>query len=100
MLRIASECPDSSSLHIMKSQAQQLFSMQSQADDLPKDIPDLGTLGNYLLTRQVALHLPAKLQILLHIMHTGLPCCFTDLDRLLLFLICYVLVQMAREHCS
>ena len=74
VLRIASECPNSSSLHIMKSQAQQLFSMQPQADDLPKDIPDLGTLGNYLLTRQVALHLPAKLQILLHVMHTVLPC--------------------------
>ncbi len=59
----------------MKSQAQQLFSMQPQADDLPKDIPDLGTLGNYLLTRQVASHLPAKLQILLHVMHTGLPYC-------------------------
>ncbi|KAL0028453.1 hypothetical protein WJX77_007542 [Trebouxia sp. C0004] len=51
VLRIASECPDSSSLHVMKSQAQQLFSMQPEADDLPKDIPDLGTLGNYLLTR-------------------------------------------------
>lgn len=32
----------------MKSQAQQLFSTQPQADDLPSD---LGTLGNYLLTR-------------------------------------------------
>ncbi|KAL0040730.1 hypothetical protein WJX79_003436 [Trebouxia sp. C0005] len=51
VLRIVNECPDSSSLHIMKSQAQQLFSAQPQADDLPRDIPDLGTLGNYLLTR-------------------------------------------------
>ena len=37
----------------MKSQAQQLFNVQPHPDDLPKDIPDLGTLGNYLLTRQV-----------------------------------------------
>lgn len=48
VLRIVSDCPDSSPLQVMKSQAQQLFSTQPQADDLPSD---LGTLGNYLLTR-------------------------------------------------
>ena len=53
VLRIVSNCPDSSPLQVMKAQAQQLFSVKPQADDLPKDIPDLGTLGNYLLTRQV-----------------------------------------------
>ena len=57
VLGIVSECPDTSPLQVMKSRAQQLFSVQPQADDLPKDIPDLGTLGNYLLTRQVSRNL-------------------------------------------
>ena len=53
VLQIVSECPESSPLQAMKSQAEQLFIIQTPADDLPKDIPDLGTLGNYLLTRSV-----------------------------------------------
>lgn len=55
VLGIVSACPETSPLHVMKLRAQQLFGGQPQADDLPKDIPDLGTLGNYLLTRQVSL---------------------------------------------
>ena len=51
VLQIVSECPDTSPLHVMKAQAQHLFTRQPQPDDLPRDIPDLGTLGNYLLTR-------------------------------------------------
>ena len=54
VLGIVSVCPDTSPLQVMKLRAQQLFSMQPQPDDLPKDIPDLGTLGNYLLTRHVS----------------------------------------------
>ena len=53
VLGIVSVCPDTSPLQVMKSRAQQLFGTQPQPDDLPKDIPDLGTLGNYLLTRHV-----------------------------------------------
>lgn len=55
VLGIVSACPETSPLHVMKLRAQQLFGARPQADDLPKDIPDLGTLGNYLLTRQVSL---------------------------------------------
>lgn len=53
VLGIVSVCPDTSPLQVMKLRAQQLFSTQPQPDDLPQDIPDLGTLGNYLLTRHV-----------------------------------------------
>lgn len=49
-----SASPDTSPLQVMKLRAQQLFSAQPQAEALPEDIPDLGTLGNYLLTRQVS----------------------------------------------
>ena len=55
VLAIVNACPDTSPLQVMKLRAQQLFSAPPQAEDLPKDIPDLGTLGNYLLTRQVSL---------------------------------------------
>ena len=51
VLQIVSGCSEDSQLHVMKTQAQQLFSTTIPADDLPTDIPDLGTLGNYLLTR-------------------------------------------------
>ena len=54
VLGIVSVCPDTSPLQVMKLRAQQLFSAHAQPDDLPKDIPDLGTLGNYLLTRHVS----------------------------------------------
>lgn len=51
VLAIVSASPDTSPLQVMKLRAQQLFSAQPQAEALPEDIPDLGTLGNYLLTR-------------------------------------------------
>ncbi|KAL3139596.1 hypothetical protein ABBQ38_003915 [Trebouxia sp. C0009 RCD-2024] len=50
VLAIVSACPATSPLQVMKLRAQQLFSAPPQADDLPKDIPDLGGGKTLLLT--------------------------------------------------